>query len=243
MRIGPYRFQPRLVPTLAFLLLLPLLVALGFWQLERAAQKQAWLNDLNQGAAATPLNLNESLPPLAAARYRRAEAEGRLDTTHQFLLDNQVRQGRVGYRVFTPLRLTGGGVVLVDRGWVPAPPDRSRLPEVAVAEGVRAVTGVLYGGPSVGIRLGPSHHGDDNWPRRIQYLDFDALGAALGREVPPLVLRALDSSALVEAPRAPRPELGPERHWGYAVQWFALATALAGIFIVVNTRRVVGRQK
>src|SRR5690625_517931 len=62
MRLGRYRFQPSLWPSLAVLLLLPLLLGLGFWQLDRAEQKRAWLAQLERAAQQDALDLNASQP-------------------------------------------------------------------------------------------------------------------------------------------------------------------------------------
>src|SRR5690606_12915045 len=102
-----YRFRPGLWPTLAVLLLLPLLLGLGFWQLDRAEQKRAWLAQLAAAAQQEAVNLNAVQPDYPAVAQRRVEARGRYDADRQLLLDNQIRAGRQGYLVLTPLRLAG----------------------------------------------------------------------------------------------------------------------------------------
>jgi hypothetical protein len=77
-------------------------------------------------------------------RYLRVTARGRYDSRHRLLLDNQVRRGRAGYRVLTPLRMEGDPrVLLVDRGWVPLGASRDELPAVAVSTEPRRVRGAL----------------------------------------------------------------------------------------------------
>jgi len=239
MRIGAYQFRPRLIPTLVTLLLLPALIGLGFWQLDRAQQKQAILDSRAAGDRLPPIDLNAKWPPYDRVKHRRATVRGHYDTAHQFLVDNQTRNGRPGYQVLTPLALDDGrGAILVDRGWVPAPLDRDRLPAVPAPETPRTVHGLIDDGPSVGIRLGQPAT-DRRWPRRIAYMDYDYLAGVL-----PYPLRA---DYLVElSPDEPAGyvrewtvmEFGPKRHLGYAVQWFGLATALLLIFLFVNIKRV-----
>ncbi|WP_040409533.1 SURF1 family protein [Arhodomonas aquaeolei] len=234
MHVGPFVFRPGRWPTLVTITLLPLLIALGFWQIDRAHQKEALIADRESAAAAPALQLNAGLPRPEAGLHRLARATGRYDSEHQFLLDNQTRDGVPGYRIITPLRLEGSdAAVLVDRGWVAAPPRRSQLPDVTVDATTRTVHGRLGDGPSVGLRLGDAYHGDGSWPRRIQYLDFDALVPSLPYTVPPYLLR---TGAAAKKARPETMRFGPRRHYGYAVQWFALATALLVIYIGVNTR-------
>ncbi|PWG61952.1 SURF1 family protein [Spiribacter halobius] len=240
MTIAGYEFRPRLVPTLAYVVVLALLLGLGFWQLERAEQKREALAARAAAARAPVLELNRAPASLAEHRYRRARASGRYDGEHQFLLDNQVRDGEAGYRVLTPLRLEGStGAVLVDRGWVPVGPDRSQLPAIPAPDGARTVSGRIARGPVVALRLGEPAAENRSWPRRIQYLDFDYIAHALPYPVEGYLLRETPEGEGAVAARAPRDawRFGPERHEGYAVQWFALAAALTLIWIGVNSHR------
>lgn len=238
MRIGSYEFRPGFVPTLAVVLVLPLLTALGFWQLDRAKETQAYLDSLHAGRQAAAINLNTTEPEYSVAQHRVAAARGRYDSTYQFLLDNQVHNGRVGYHVLTPLRLSDAGIaVLVDRGWVAAPFDRRLLPDVGVPESERSVSGVIDKGPSVAVRLGQAYVGEGGWPQRIGYVDFSYIAQALPYRVVPYLIR-LDPQAadgFVRVP--PKPAMGPEKNLGYAAQWFAMATAVVIIYFLVNLKR------
>lgn len=233
-----YHFRPSLVPTLAVVALLPILVSLGFWQLDRAEQKRALTASLEAGKSAAAIDLNRERPDFDAARYRRAVAAGSFDPSHQILVENQVRDGRPGFEVLTPLRLDGRDeAVLVARGWIPADPSGAAAAELGVEDAPRAITGVIDAGPSVGLRIGEPAVTDD-WPRRVAYIDYDYLGQALPYPIRPYLVR-LDPDAPQGFRRDWRPveEMGPERHVGYAVQWFALAATLLAIYLVVNLKR------
>ena len=245
MRRG-WRFRPRLVPTLATLVTFPVLVSLGFWQLDRAAQKEASLAAFDERAARSTLDLNDTDPDADADLFRTARAEGDLDGGRQFLLDNQTHRREVGYHVLTPLRLEGREkAILVDRGWVPVGASRDLLPAVPVDAAPRRIEGHLDQGPPTGIRLGGIADGESGWPLRIQYIDYGDLAARLDYPLLPMVLR-MDESLPGGFVRRWRPEhptgFGPERNRGYAVQWFALAAALLVIFLVVNLRRTGGQK-
>lgn len=234
MRIGPFSLRLVLIPPLVAML--ALLVGLGFWQLDRAEQKQARLAALAAAREARPVDITAGAPG-SEALFRPARLRGRYDAAHQFLLDNQVRNGRVGYRVLTPLRVAAAApAVLVDRGWVPAAADRAQLPEIPAPGGSVAPQGLVYGGPSVGLRLGPPAASGD-WPRRLQYLDFGYVAEVLGYPIRDYVLRLDPDAPGGYARDWPQPALGPERHLGYAVQWFSLAAALLVLAGVVAWRR------
>jgi cytochrome oxidase assembly protein ShyY1 len=73
----------------------------------------------------------------------------------------------------------------------------------------------------------------------VQYLEYPPLAAELGYSLAPAVI-LLDAAAPDGYRREWQPTFGgygPERHRGYALQWFSLALALLVIYVVVNTHR------
>jgi len=157
------------------------------------------------------------------------------------LIDNMpAANGAAGYRVLTPLeRADGHGIVLVDRGWVPMGLTRDRLPDVAVGDEPRAVRGRLDTLPVPGIRIGnASVAGDERWPRVLLFPTVADLEATLGVRVASRIV-LLDDDLPDGYERVWRPSIGfgPERHLGYALQWFALGIAAAVAFVATSLRR------
>ncbi|MCX7057299.1 MAG: SURF1 family protein [Pseudomonadota bacterium] len=224
-------FAPRLLPTLLAGVACALLASLGVWQLDRAAEKRALIAAFAAGdVAAVALPSSASPQP----RYARVSVAGHYLADRQFLLDNMTHEGAVGYRVLTPLVDAAGVVVLVDRGWLPAGARRDQLPNVAVDVAPRQVWGRLDELPRAGIRLDAAP--EPGWPRRISYPTRAALEAAAGQPLYPQVL-LLDPAAADGYLRDWRPAgPAPERHLGYAVQWFALSLTLLILYIVVNLK-------
>lgn len=206
-------------------------VYLGIWQTHRGLEKQAQVTAFlrGDGVPAVPYGSSDG-----RLRYAHVRLEGHFDAERQVLLDNMTHGGRVGYRVLTPLRTTLG-VVLVDRGWVPAPARREELPSVAVGGDLRVVTGRLDLLPRAGIAL-PTVPGG-GWPRRLSYPDLASLQRAYGEPIEPQIV-LLDAAAADGYVRDWHPGgLPPERHYGYAVQWYGLALAVLAIYLVVNLKR------
>lgn len=234
IRVGAFRFAPALLPSLAALPLLGLLLGLGFWQLDRAAQKQSLLDDYQRHARDAAITLDADTRIAASDRYRRVEARGVYDVERQFLLDNRVHQGRPGYEVLTPLRLGDGEVaVLVDRGWLPLGRSRDELPDLRIAEpeSERRVSGMIYLPSPDTFVLGEGEARDPGWPKVLQRVRYELHAQQLGYRLLPMVLW-LDPAAADGYTRAWQPVVfGPERHRGYAVQWFALAATLFVIYL------------
>jgi surfeit locus 1 family protein len=230
----------RIAPTLVVLLVTPLLIGLGLWQLDRARQKRELIAAFEQGGGEV-LTLEEALARGPdAALYRRIELEGRYLARRQFLLDGQIEDGRAGYDVLTPLVLDGeDGTILVNRGFVPQGPAREPLGDIAVDEGKRRVTGRIAELPRAGLKLGPAGEGaGERWPRVMLYPERAELEAALGEPVlEPIVL--LDAEAPDGYVRNWQvvTDLPPARHVAYALQWFAFAATLVVIYVVLLVRR------
>jgi surfeit locus 1 family protein len=228
---GRLRFAPRLVPTVAALAAALLFAALGNWQLGRAAEKRALAADF----ARPGLTLELGAPTAGMPRYQRVMARGRYDAAHQFLLDNMSDAGRPGVQVLTPLLLGNGSAVLVNRGWRPFGATRQSLPDVAVPDGPRAVTGRLDELPRPPIDLAsPPAAG---WPRLVQYPDIEELSSALGRELHPRVILLDPAEPDGYARDWAVPGTAPERHLAYAVQWFAFAALAIAIWLATGLRR------
>ena len=233
------RSHPPWWATLAAVLLAAVFAGLGTWQLTRAGEKEEFLIGFDAGLSATPGPAPSGGPPTQASRFRPITATGRYDVAHQFLLDARLRDGRAGYEVLTPLR-RAGFAVLVNRGWVPADPDRSRLPDVTVGGEERTVTGLLDRLPRAALAAGPApEETGGRWPRRLLYPTAAEIAAALGYPVEDYQL-LLDHRAADGFARQWRPAvMSAQQHVGYAVQWFALATTVVVIYAVLGFRKTI----
>jgi surfeit locus 1 family protein len=168
------------------------------------------------------------------AKYQRFFIRGRYDGEHQVLIDNMMFDSRNGYQILTPLR-TGDGAILINRGWVPANPDRSILPDIAVDDEPRQITGRLSRLPRPGLRLDPvKTMAETAWPRRLLFPRTPELITQIGYVVYDYQI-LLDPDMPDGFVRDWSPKLmSPEKHLAYAVQWFLLALTVAAIFCIVN---------
>jgi len=227
------------VAIVGLLLLAGLLAWLGVWQLRRAEESRGFAQRF--AAALDEPALTRAPDELAdELRFRRLEVNGRYAPDRQFLLDDRVHDGVAGYEVLTPFPLVDDPrVLLVNRGWVPADPDRRVLPDVRVDSVPRRVTGRAERLPRPGLRLGATLPGEATSPVAVVLYPTAAELATLAREPLldyELLLDADEPAGFVRDWRAPG--LAPERHLAYAGQWFlfALGAFAAGVVLAVKTR-------
>jgi surfeit locus 1 family protein len=224
----------KIIPTLVYLCLLPMLIALGMWQLDRSEQKRAFLKEQERALATETLHLSTAIEHnTEALRYRNVDVTGRYDVAHQFLIDNQISDGKAGYFVLTPFILTGGTkAVLVNRGWIPLNRNRSILPDLQINKAEAIIAGRINNFPSVGIKLAGAEIPTEGWPSIVQVVDSDVLAKKSGyplfqfqielaKELPDGYKREWHTSTIMQ----------PEQHTAYAIQWFALALTLTILFI------------
>jgi len=223
------------VPTLAYLVLLVLLCSLGVWQLGRSEEKRLFLKQQELGAASAEIIILSNHTDIKAdeLRYKKTQVTGQYDTAHQFLIDNQVSAGKVGYFVLTPFIVQGGATgVLVNRGWVPLNLDRTVLPEVEIKDESTVVNGRINHFPSVGIKLAGAEIPTDSWPAVLQVVDVDVLAKKLTYPLMPFQIElAKDQPAGFKRDWQATTIMLPEQHIAYAIQWFALAVTLTILFI------------
>jgi len=216
-----------------------LFVSLGTWQARKGMAKQAMAETLRDRRVESELISAAHAAP-QGLELRRAQARGTYMADRQLLMDGQSNQHRPGYHVWTPLVLADDAAVLVDRGWIPQ--DRSGF-DGSAPGGPVTVAGSWRSLPAPGVRLEGTANcpAEKHFPAVVLYPTHDELECLLGRPVVGGLL-LMDPEAAGGYVRE-WTDFGfpPQRHYGYAFQWFAMAAAVLAIFFVVNRKRAPDR--
>lgn len=255
--------------TFAALLLLAAVVLtgvrLGYWQLDRAAQRVAMAAAIEQGRAGTPLQLDAHTPQRELTAWRAASASGTWLHEYTVLIENRGYQGRPGYWVATPLLLnnpsaheqaaSGPAAVLVLRGWIPRPiGPQSAIGDIPAPKGLQDIKGELlsrvpriyelwsWSEPS-GNALPSWTNGQDVPPPVVQNLDVGQLAQSTGLALLPAVLAADVDNTSNLLQEWPQPSLDADQNRGYALQWFGFAAIAAIAWIVVFWRALQRRRQ
>lgn len=240
-------FRPRFWPTVFTIPAVLVLIGLGTWQLDRLGWKTALIEEIEarQRAAPAPLSdlLAEAAGNLDSIQYRRVRLTGSFLHDAEMYLAARSMNSNPGYHVVTPFRLTGDGIVLVDRGWVPMDRKDPTTRAEGQLPGEVAIEGVVRVPQAEKSWLQPDNQPGDNLWFRVDLpamADHAGLGAVGGEVVP----------VYVEAGPAENPGGFPiggqtrvhlrNDHLQYALTWYALAVVLAVIYFVYH--RQVARQ-
>lgn len=219
-------------PLLLYLLLMPTMLWLGFWQLDKSGQRAQALsryetqleNDTTQDAAA--LTDPQSFSPVTAT--------GEFIRDRQLLIDNIVVDGQAGAYVISPMVLSDGQTLLINRGWIPLTSERTPAVPLTVPPGVQTVIGRVGKLPVGGLKLGDNPTTTERWPPLLVFPTMAELSNLLDLKPKNWVLLSTtplaDESESFVRRWAPG-GLPPERHMGYAVQWFAMSIALTLLMV------------
>ncbi len=229
-----FRLEWRL--TGFFLLFFPLLVVLGFWQLDRADQKRALLAESQAQDKLASVSLGSLLPEISSVRSNtRVKFEGFFRPDSYLLLDNRIRDSRFGYEVLALVH-SSNLLLPVNLGWIPGDPSRKQLPNIALPENLQIMEGRIYRPTGEPFRLAEPTL-PKVLPAVIQHwpIDLGAIHEFSGALIFPYEVRA--TTPIIEIARRDWPVINQSvsKHIGYAIQWFSMAGALFVAFILASS--------
>ena len=229
--------------SIGTLLAVGVTLSLGRWQLSRAAEKEAMLASIGERGRQLELAGATLLGHMAAQdlMHRRISARGRWLADRTVFLDNRVMNAQTGFYVVTPLQIEGSRVaVLVQRGWAPRNfADRTRLPKVDSPAGVVEVSGRVAAPPSRLLEMGRPGAGAIR-----QNLDLTQFSAEI--QMPTAAVTILQTGDVGDGLLRDWPpvNMGVEKNYGYAFQWFGLSALLAILYVWFQiVRRFIARKK
>ena len=238
-RLGRLRIQADVRALAAGALLLALLLALGFWQLSRAAEKSAlqarWIARSDLPSVTPEVLLSE--PDRSQHADRLLGWRGRIESDRYLLLDNRIHQGRVGYHVVA-LATAGDLLVPVNLGWIAGDPARRTVPVPVFASGDVDIEGRVYV-PTAPTLMLVEQVAPKTLPALVQTLYWEdwqrTLSTLADAPLFPYEVR-IDPASLL-ALRADWPVVNQSNatHIGYALQWFGMALVLLIIALVRAT--------
>lgn len=232
--ITAYRWDANWKTLLFVLLAMPILIKLGFWQLERADEKLALQTRFAQQQLAPPIPLS-SLASSEYSAYKPVHVLAEVDNNHTVLLDNRIFDGQVGYQVLSPALMQNGQTVLVNRGWIAGFLDRRRLPEVPPINGQVRLLGNIYLPLGEAVTLAADQW-SNQWPLVVQWVDIERLALHLDSQLLPFTVRLQAGSEGALTADWPTVNVKPEKHRGYALQWFTMALALLLFWLYSSIR-------
>ena len=223
-----------------------ILIGLGTWQVQRKAWKEGLIAELTERLSAAPIALPSakdwsSLDP-ASAEYSRVTFSAQFDNAAEALVYGAASAFRpdvtgLGYWVFTPARLADGSTVIVNRGFIPEDKKDPKTRQAGQIAGPVTIVGSLRW-PEPRHWVTPN---DD--PAHNLWLSRDPQSIAAAKGLGAIAPFYVEQESPVPPGGIPQPGklvvALPDNHLQYAITWYGLAAALAGVFVVwaINSRR------
>ena len=218
--------KSRLAATIFYIIFGSIFVFLGFWQIERGAEKDQIVSNFEEAQTKQPLPISNN-----SKKWDRVYVNGALDKSKTIFIDNTIYKGVLGYKVVAPLILDRDEIILVDFGWTKQPERRGDIKTVEISSNENiSVTGVLEQ-PELGLVLSDELF-SSSWPKISQSKSIDALQELFDEKIYPFILLSdfrKDSDLTYIKPVVTN--MPPVKHYGYAGQWFAMFIALTIMYI------------
>ena len=230
------------LPYVVALVLIGSFVKLGMWQLDRADEKQAIFDSYDQAANAPATLISDGDSLASQTRYTPVSLRAEVIDSPVIILENRVVDQTPGIHLLQAARLADGSLVLLNHGWLEKRAHSTQLDIPELQTGNQMYQGLVDWLPATGLKLGelPQVH-----PESLRYSVPRIEGAWL-REIFGLEIERVILLTEQQLPwqREWRPGLMPaERHQGYALQWFSLATAVLLICFFMAWRAMKRRSK
>jgi len=227
-----------MVPIVVSVILLPLFIGLGLWQLDRAAQRQVIKDKIMQRSDIPAQDLPVEVNDASQLEYFHYKFTGVFESEYQILFDNKIHQGQAGYHVVTPVKMSSTETrVLVNRGWIPWGESREKLPVIDTPEDVVEITGRAIVPAAYYFTLESEDSQSADWQILWQNLDMERIQSRLPFSIYPFVIQldaGVDAGFVRKWPDYDDNWI--QRHRAYAFQWFSLAALLIVIWVVFAVR-------
>ncbi len=218
---------PAWLPLLVGSLLVLQFAALGAWQVSRGLEKRATRQSYESESGHTAWQHGMEI-----RSFQNLKVSGRYDIEHQIVLDNIIINSRYGHYVLTPLSVAPDRpLLLINRGWIEKSAGEFDPALLALPDAPVTVHGRAGSLPRAGYKMGNAISADEPWPRHAVYPSSEEISAALGREIQPFVLLMDHNQSNGFLRQWVPSEFGPGKHFGYALQWFAMGAVLSGLLI------------
>ncbi|MDT8428329.1 MAG: SURF1 family protein [Pseudomonadales bacterium] len=235
LRIGRLQVRVNWYLALCVVMTCTVFINLGFWQLDRAAEKRQLQRDMLEQQQAVPVLLesiaDDQIGPALTNRRVRLLGEYLNDAT--FLVVFQFLQGQPGFEVLSPFRLSSdGSLVLVSRGWIAPGEGPGGIPDIPALPGPQELIAQVFI-PEQTPEAGPVE--DSTWPIRLRRLNIAQASRLLGEALRPMTVRLEPAQAGVLARHWPAVTVSTRNNIGYAIQWFSFTGVVLLLSLLLSS--------
>jgi surfeit locus 1 family protein len=218
---------PSWLPLLVGGLLVVQFAGLSAWQISRGLEKRA-----TQHAYQNETSFKTWQDGMDVRAFQRLKVVGQYDAEHQVVLDNIIINSRYGHYIMTPFEVSADRpLLLINRGWIEKTSDSFDASRLALPDGELSVRGRAGSLPRAGYKMGEAFVAAQQWPMHAVYPSAEEVSTALGRDIQPFILLMEHNEENGFLRHWVPSEFGPGKHFGYALQWFAMGAVLSALLV------------
>ncbi|PPR79249.1 MAG: hypothetical protein CFH01_00509 [Alphaproteobacteria bacterium MarineAlpha2_Bin1] len=226
-------FRPTIWSTVFAFIGFIFLLGLGTWQLDRLewknnliAERQSFLND-------DPILFNGDIKELNGAMWKPVQLNGTYQHDKELYLAARSMRGNVGFHVLTPLSLSNGKNILINRGWVPREKKDPLTRIQSNYKGPVELIGIITPGFKKGFFSPKNDLTNNVW----LYVDYMEMSSAVGMTLQKFVIDAKENGR-GGFPIGSQTRVNmPNDHLQYAVTWYLLGLTLVFVWFFWNKNR------
>jgi cytochrome oxidase assembly protein ShyY1 len=230
--VAKFTFTAGWKSTLLLLVVIPIFLSLGTWQLQRAEEKEQIVSLYAERESMLPITLSEA-ENITDKTQLQVKITGQYTDKH-FLLENQWRNSHIGLDIVSVFELDSGEMILLNRGWI-ANEDRRIQPEFDTPQVKQKYQVTIYQPSKQPYSLGQLDINSKENIQRLSYMDIEKISAALNTTFYPYELRIVGSGEGIFDTKWPLINVKPETHVGYAVQWYLFAVIALLVYLFANS--------
>lgn len=242
--------KPKLISSIIFLICISLFLFLGFWQLDRATEKENIVKLYEERQLIRAEKLNKfSDTSIESKYYKNFKIKGTY-INKTFLVDNKIKNNKPGFNVLSLFRLSASNeIIVVDRGWLEMKGQRKNIEEnfqflnnQEIEKSVQEIDGYIYPRDK-SYTIGDISI-NKSWPRLIQAVNFEEIKDSIKPSdllISGVVFRLNSNNSFGFDRSWEIISMGSNKHLGYAFQWFSMAFALIILTILFFVRKRDGK--
>lgn len=239
-QIGKLKFRFNWLVAAAVVSTVLGLSRLGTWQLDRAAQKlrtQERFQTLQEGPAVAVENVVPEGRAVDGVKLqnRQVRLVGRYLNERSIFLIYRSYEDQIGYEILTPFKLAARNEwVLVSRGWTGAASYEALRQSLPVIPGEQQLLGQIYV-PTAAEAARSDPLDKPRWPLLARHVNTEQLTPLFSAPLFPYVVRLNEGQNGVLVRYWPQVTVNTSRHFSYALQWFAMAIAVAAASLLLSS--------
>ena len=225
-------FKPLFIPTIFLIIVFPILLVLGSWQINRLIWKDNLIKFYKNQSSSNYFELTKKEIGSKSIEFRKVKIKGYFLNKKEIYISGKTYEGNIGFHVVTPFKLKNNEIVLINRGWVSEGYRDPKKRKFTLIKDETVINGIIRYPQKKGYFV-PENEPYKGFWFTINPLEIYAfLNLKKENTIKEFYIDALKDVGKIKLPIGAndKPNLR-NQHLSYAVTWYSLALILLVVYI------------